>query len=76
MQLAAFCAGLHDLGKFNRSFQAKRNDLWPAVLGSLPNQIGQAPTHWRATGMLLRFSVLATNFRQYFPQIEPGYEII
>jgi CRISPR-associated endonuclease/helicase Cas3 len=75
MRMAAFCAGLHDLGKFTRSFQAKRSDLWPVVLGPLPTQIGQAPTHWRATGMLLRFSSLAAGFRQYFPGIEPGYEI-
>ena len=35
--LAAFLAGVHDLGKFSRPFQAKRIDLWAAaVLGPPP----------------------------------------
>ena len=34
--LIGFLAGLHDLGKFTRNFQAKVEALWPASLGAWP----------------------------------------
>jgi len=47
--LMAFLAGLHDLGKFTRNFQAKRADLWPTALGTYPGSSIAGPPHWRAT---------------------------
>lgn len=32
-------AAIHDIGKFANCFQAKRPDLWPAVLGEMPSEI-------------------------------------
>ena len=67
--LTAFLAGLHDLGKFNRDFQAKRPDLWPTgVLGPLASS---APLpHWRATAILLRAAPVAPAFELLFPSLD------
>ena len=40
--LMAFLAGLHDLGKFTRNFQAKRADLWPSTR-VVPRQFDRGP---------------------------------
>ena len=52
--LVGFLAGLHDLGKFTRNFQAKVEALWPATLGAWPGPNMVGLSHWRATGLLLQ----------------------
>ncbi|WP_439370932.1 CRISPR-associated endonuclease Cas3'' [Bradyrhizobium sp. DASA03120] len=71
--LMAFLAGLHDLGKFTRNFQAKRPDLWPSALGAYPGSSVQGPPHWRATGLMLQTDILSARFRTFFPQLS-GYD--
>jgi len=70
IQTSAFLAGLHDLGKISRSFQAKRPDLWPeAGLGRrlpVPER-----AHWRNTALLLRAGPLQDALFDLFPGI-PG----
>jgi CRISPR-associated endonuclease/helicase Cas3 len=71
--LVAFLAGLHDLGKFSRNFQAKRADLWPAALGPCPSSSIAGPPHWRATGLMLQTNILNARFRTLFPHLN-GYD--
>src|SRR5690348_11105563 len=52
--LVAFLAGLHDLGKFTRNFQAKIEPFWPAALGAWPGANSAGLPHWRATGLMLQ----------------------
>ena len=74
-RLMAFCAGLHDLGKFSRPFQWKVPELWPDLLGPRPVERPAGPNHWKMTALHLRpHSPLATRFRDYFPNLAPGYE--
>jgi CRISPR-associated endonuclease/helicase Cas3 len=75
VNLAAFLAGLHDLGKFSRPFQAKRIDLWPVVLGPPPAGTIEGVNHWRATAILLRTASLNARFRSIFPALASGYEM-
>ena len=70
---AAFLAGLHDLGKFTRSFQAKVPDLWPVeALGALPRERLFETPHWRATGHLLQLDPLHAEFLALFPALGGG----
>ncbi len=65
----AFLAGVHDLGKFSRSFQAKVPALWPdRVLGGLNSEIADRG-HWRNTAILLRAEPIAKEFTNLFPSI-------
>jgi CRISPR-associated endonuclease/helicase Cas3 len=51
----ALFAGLHDIGKFSRSFQFKAPGDWPdGVLGPLPTHLPATLSHWEATALLLR----------------------
>jgi CRISPR-associated endonuclease/helicase Cas3 len=72
-KLMAFLAGLHDLGKFTRNFQAKRTDLWPKALGVCPDSSIVGPPHWRATGLMLQTDILSAPFRALFPGLN-GYD--
>ncbi len=64
----AFLAGIHDLGKFSRGFQAKVPALWPAqVLGLRGEEADRG--HWRNTGILLRAEPIAKEFISLFPSI-------
>ncbi|WP_428697128.1 CRISPR-associated helicase Cas3' [Stappia sp.] len=68
IQTSAFLAGLHDLGKISRSFQAKRPDLWPeAGLGRQVRVPERA--HWRNTALLLRAGPLQDKLFGLFPGI-------
>lgn len=71
--LMAFLAGLHDLGKFTRNFQAKRAELWPEVLGEYPGSSIAGPSHWCATGLMLQTKNLNARFRVLFPELD-GYD--
>jgi CRISPR-associated endonuclease/helicase Cas3 len=73
-RLAAFLAGLHDLGKFTRNFQIKRRELWPALLGPFPIVTPAGPSHWRATASLLRHEPIAERFRRFMPALTAGVE--
>lgn len=77
-RFAAFCAGLHDLGKFTRSFQAKVPDLWPtAALGPFPSRPLFEHKHWISTHRLLRDGDggLNARLRALLPGIAPGEEL-
>ncbi len=66
----AFLAGLHDLGKASRGFQAKRPDLWPyRALGRRRNEADRG--HWRNTAILLCAEPIAGNLKALFPNLEP-----
>ena len=68
----AFLAGVHDLGKFSRGFQAKVPKLWPEqVLGSKKAKADRG--HWRNTAILLRAEPIAQEFTGLFPSISPDY---
>lgn len=65
---AAFLAGVHDLGKFSRGFQAKVPELWPEqTLG--PKKAAADRGHWRNTAILLRAGPIAQAFTSLFPSI-------
>ena len=67
-KITAFLAGIHDLGKFSRSFQAKVPELWPEqVLG--PKREIADRGHWRNTAILLRAEPIAQEFASLFPII-------
>ena len=67
-KITAFLAGIHDLGKFSRSFQAKVPQLWPEqVLG--PKREIADRGHWRNTAILLRAEPIAQEFASLFPSI-------
>lgn len=73
-RLAGFLAGLHDLGKFTRNFQWKRDDLWPeGALGLRPAQLVVGLPHWRATAALLG-GPLNAALRRYTPRLSLGFE--
>ena len=64
----AFVVGIHDLGKFSRSFQAKVLELWPRqVLG--PNCPVGDRVHWRNTAILLKAEPVAQAFAELFPNV-------
>ena len=64
----AFLAGIHDLGKFSRGFQAKVPELWPEqILGSKREVADRG--HWRNTAILLRAEPIAQEFTSLFPNI-------
>ncbi len=64
----AFLAGVHDLGKFSRGFQAKVSELWPRqVLG--PKREISDRGHWRNTAILLRAEPISQEFASLFPSI-------
>ncbi|WP_321505627.1 CRISPR-associated helicase Cas3' [Breoghania sp.] len=57
-RMNTFLVGLHDLGKFSRSFQCKRADFWPErVLGPFRSCADRG--HWRNTAILLRADRMA-----------------
>ena len=65
---AAFLAGIHDLGKFLRSFQAKVPALWPKQVLGQRKEISDRG-HWRNTAILLRAEPIAREFTSLFPSI-------
>lgn len=69
-KITAFLAGLHDLGKFSRGFQAKVPELWPEqVLG--PQRAPGDRGHWRNTAILLQAEPIAQEFTDLFPNLYP-----
>ena len=67
-KITAFLAGIHDLGKFSRSFQAKVPELWPEqVLGPQGGVADWDRGHWKNTAILLRAEPIAQEFRQLIP---------
>ncbi len=64
----AFLAGVHDLGKFSRSFQAKVPELWPEQSLGQRREVPDRP-HWRNTAILLRAEPIAQEFTSLFPSI-------
>lgn len=73
---SAWLAGLHDLGKFSVSFQAKVEALWPAaILGAYPGPQSDRG-HWRNTAIILRAKVPEQALRALFPELEDGLEVI
>ncbi len=72
VDLVGFLAGLHDLGKYTRNFQAKVEALWPAILGSWPGADTPWPPHWQATGLLLQLNPLNAAFGNLFPNLRGG----
>ena len=64
----AFLAGVHDLGKFSRSFQAKVPELWPEQSLGQSRAVPDRP-HWRNTAILLRAEPIAQEFASLFPSI-------
>lgn len=72
----AFLAGLHDLGKFSVSFQAKVAEFWPAeVLGPFPGVVHDRG-HWRNTAIMLRWGPAEQELRGLFPELWSGLELI
>ena len=67
-KITAFLAGIHDLGKFSRSFQAKVPELWPEQGLDQRRQVPDRP-HWRNTAILLRAEPIAQEFASLFPSI-------
>ncbi len=67
-KIAAFLAGVHDLGKFSRSFQAKVPELWPEQVLGPRRKVPDRP-HWRNTAILLRAEPIAQEFANLFPSI-------
>ena len=62
----AFLAGIHDIGKFSRSFQALDPRFWPTrVLG--PMRTEGNTKHWRNTAILLRTEPIASELEKLFP---------
>ena len=69
-KITAFLAGVHDLGKFSRGFQAKVPELWPEqVLGPKVEVADRG--HWRNTAILLRAKPIAQEFTDLFPSLFP-----
>ncbi|MDE2742689.1 MAG: CRISPR-associated helicase Cas3' [Gemmatimonadota bacterium] len=64
----AFLAGVHDLGKFSRSFQAKVPELWPELVLGPRREISDRG-HWRNTAVLLRAEPISLEFASLFPSI-------
>ena len=67
-KITAFLAGIHDLGKFSRSFQAKVPELWPEQVLGQREAVPDRP-HWRNTAILLRAEPIAQEFASLFPSI-------
>ncbi len=67
-KITAFLAGIHDLGKISRSFQAKVPELWPEQSLGQRRQVPDRP-HWRNTAILLRAEPIAQEFASLFPSI-------
>lgn len=75
-RVGAFLAGLHDLGKFSVSFQAKVRDLWPTVvLGAYPGEMPDRG-HWRNTAVILRWREAEQELGNLFPNLCSGLEVI
>lgn len=74
-RLAAYLAGLHDLGKFSVSFQAKVERLWPGVV--LGPYTGRVPDrgHWRNTAAMLRWNKMERLLESLFPELISGHGI-
>ena len=73
--VSAWLAGLHDLGKFSLSFQAKRPDLFPKHLPPIresPSDRG----HWRNTAIMLRSPELQRELHSIFPAVGDGLALI
>ena len=68
VKTTAFLAGVHDLGKFSRSFQAKVPELWPEQSLGQRREVPDRP-HWRNTAILLRAEPIAQEFASLFPSI-------
>ena len=67
-KITAFLAGVHDLGKFSRSFQAKVPELWPEQVLDPKREISDRG-HWRNTAILLRAEPISQKFASLFPSI-------
>ena len=67
-KITAFLAGIHDLGKFSRGFQAKVPELWPELVLGPRREISDRD-HWRNTAVLLRAEPIAQEFASLFPNI-------
>ncbi|MXY81948.1 MAG: CRISPR-associated helicase Cas3' [Gemmatimonadetes bacterium] len=67
----AFLAGIHDLGKFSCSFQAKVPELWPEQILGPKREIADRG-HWRNTAILLRAEPISQEFASLFPSIPYG----
>ncbi|MCE2448686.1 MAG: CRISPR-associated endonuclease Cas3'' [Candidatus Latescibacteria bacterium] len=61
-------AGIHDLGKISRSFQAKVPELWPEQVLGQRREVPDRP-HWRNTAILLRAEPISQEFASLFPSI-------
>ena len=66
--ITAFLAGIHDLGKFSCSFQAKVPELWPEQVLGQKREIADRG-HWRNTAILLRAEPISQEFASLFPSI-------
>ena len=67
-KITAFLAGIHDIGKFSRSFQSKVPELWPEQGLGQKREVPDRP-HWRNTAILLRAEPIAQEFASLFPTI-------
>ena len=67
-KITAFLAGIHDLGKFSRGFQAKVPELWPEQVLGRKREISDRG-HWRNTAILLRAEPISQEFTSLFPSI-------
>lgn len=78
-QHAALCvllAGLHDLGKISRPFQAQVPACWPEiVLGPCPANI-EPISHWEATAVLLRDESVGAIIRRMLPSFPLDIQIV
>lgn len=77
MELCAFLAALHDLGKISVVFQSERSDLWPScILGPWPEKKQQRYGHWEATALLLNAKEVKAAMAPVFgPAGLPSYLI-
>ncbi len=74
-KLAALLAGVHDLGKFSRGFQAKVPELWPdQVLGQREQLADRG--HWRNTAILLRADPIYRELKNLLPGVHNNAPII
>ncbi len=69
-RINAFLAGLHDLGKFSRTFQLKVPELWPVeALGPCPGHALADRGHWRNSAIMLCSRELQGDLCELLPNL-------
>ena len=72
-KITAFLAGLHDLGKFSRGFQAKVPEFWPEQVLGPKAKVETDRGHWRNTAILLQAKPITQDFTSLFPNLPLDY---